>query len=348
MGELTETYPQVQNLQNQVVRKDSMATNASLRTPIQQIEVKEPKHLQVKTQFRPKKIEYKTWSREDSIYLNLIQSQDKEFFEEITIVSSPTHAVASKSSEAYLDPRLESEDSIVITEVEQTTQPAPPVKVRKSSPFQESKDWLSGFILLALIIAGFVKLSAGKYLSDLFSSIRYQQSASKLYSTFNLQNEKPGWALTVLFFLGSSLLIFEYAFLGGKSPERISPFVFFLLINVGIVLYFLLKNLLYRFVAFVFDAQQGTQEYIFNSNMLSKAFGIASLPVVCVVPFVDILTATFLLKVGLVLFLIMYFIQLLRGIKIILRTPLSIFYMFLYFCALEILPLSLLIKVMIY
>jgi len=137
-------------------------------------------------------------------------------------------------------------------------------------------------------------------------------------------------------------------FLAGKSPQQISPFVFFLLINLGIVLYFFLKNLLFRFVGFIFDVQKGTREYLFNANMLSKAFGIASLPVICVVPFVDVLTATFLLKAGLCLFLLMYFIQLIRGAKIILRSPLSIFYMFLYFCALEILPLSLLIKVMIY
>jgi len=207
---------------------------------------------------------------------------------------------------------------------------------------------LSVFIILALVIAGFVKLSAGKYLSDLFSSIRYQQSASKLFSSVNVQNQKPAWALTILFFLSTSLLIFEFAHVGGKTPELLSPFIFFLLVIAGIIVYFLLKNILYRLVAYVFDTETPTKEYLFNANMLSKVFGMASLPIVCIVPFVDALTATFLVKSGLALFIIMYMIQLLRGAKIILHSPLSIFYMFLYFCALEILPLSILIKVMIY
>jgi len=348
MGEMKTTYLQVQELPQQVSSKDSLSTAATLRTPIQQVEVKEPAYLKVKKIYKPRKVIYKTWSREDSIYFNLVQSKEKLFFESLSqnqsTISSKITGVADEAPGLANLPV----DSLEKSVVEQTIVEAPPVNVRKGSPFEGSKDWLSGFILLALIIAGLVKLSAGKYLSDLFSSIRYQHSASKLYGTFNLQNEKPGWALTFLFFLGASLLVFEYAFLGGKKPERISPFVFFLLINGGVILYFFLKNLLYRFVAFVFDVQRGTQEYLFNANMLSKAFGIASLPIVCVVPFVNVVLATLLLKAGLVLFLIMYFIQLLRGAKIILRTPLSIFYMFLYFCALEILPLSFLIKVMIY
>ena len=102
------------------------------------------------------------------------------------------------------------------------------------------------------------------------------------------------------------------------------------------------------FAGYVFDAGKKTREYLFNANMLSKAFGALSIPVFTVVPFVDLFTSTLLLKGALVLFLVMYIIQLLRGARIILRKPLSILYMFLYFCALEILPIAILIKVMIY
>ncbi len=346
MGELTVTYPQMEDLQQQqVASKDSIAINSSLRTPIQEVEAKQPKHLQLnKCQPWPQKVVYETWTREDSVYFNLVQSEAGVFFHKLQVTSSETEGIVSEDT-TVLDVSVQ---NIAAGRVKNTTIPDELVNIRKGSPLQDSKDWLSGVILLVLIIAGFVKLYSGKYISDLFSSIRYQQSASKLFSTFNMQNEKPGWALTILFFLGASLFVFEYVYLGGRSPKQIRPFIFFLLINAGIILYFLLKSLLYRFVAFVFDTQQGTKEYIFNANLLSKAFGIVTLPVVCVVPFVDVLTATFLLKVGFFMFLIMYFIQLIRGAKIILRTPLSIFYMFLYFCALEILPLSLLIKVMIY
>ncbi|MCU4155950.1 DUF4271 domain-containing protein [Carboxylicivirga sp. A043] len=344
MGETALTYQQVQGVENQqVVNKDSLSTATSLRTPIQQLEIKEPRHLQTQQVVKPKKVVYRTWSVEDSIYFNLKKSD--QVINQVTQVSASDVNVVAEEI-APVEPRPE---NVVKEETKpEVVVPSPPVVARKSAPFDGSKEWLSGFILLAIIIAGFVKLSAGKYLSELFSSIRYQQSATKLFSSGNLQNQKPSVALTCLFFLSTSMMLFEFAHIAGKSPQQVSSFVFFLLVIAAVISYFFIKNVFYLFVASVFDVQQPTKEYLFNANMLSKVFGMACLPIVAVVPFVDVLTATFLLKAGLALFLIMYVVQLLRGAKIILHSPLSIFYMFLYFCALEILPLSILIKVMIY
>ncbi|MCG8582206.1 MAG: DUF4271 domain-containing protein [Bacteroidales bacterium] len=342
MGETALTYQQTESLENQqLVNKDSLSTATGLRTPIQQVEVKEPRHLQIQQRVNPKKVVYRTWSLEDSIYFNLVESD--------LSVKQLTPVNISSVDEVEQETVDVTQKDTVRQEVKpEMVVPPPPVIARKGSPFDGSKEWLSAFIILALIIAGFVKLSAGKYLTDLFSSIRYQQSASKLFSSGNLQNQKPSVALTILFFLSTSMLVFEFAHLGGKSPQQVSSFVFFLLVNAGVIAYFFIKNVLYLFVASVFDVQQATKEYLFNANMLSKVFGICCLPIVAVVPFLDLLTATFLIKSGLTLFLVMYLVQLLRGAKIILHSPLSIFYMFLYFCALEILPVSILIKVMIY
>lgn len=346
MGELSLAYQEVQDAQlQQVASQDSLATAKSLRTPIQQLEVKQPRHLQVQKQRVAPRVTYRKWSESDSVFLNLKEADAKDLYWGTSSADLPEVKQEVKPTRQEQVTQLDTVQQQVKTEIQI---PSQPVILRKGSPFEDSKDWLAGFILLALIVAGFVKLTAGKYLNDLFSSIRYQQSAFKLYSSANLQNEKPSWALTILFFLSTSLLIFEFAHVGGKSPERFTDIIFFLLVNAGIIGYFLLKNILYRFVAFVFDVEKATKEYLFNANMLSKVFGLACLPIVSVVPFVDLLTAEFLIKTGLVLFIIMYIIQLLRGAKIILHSPLSIFYMFLYFCALEILPLSILIKVMIY
>lgn len=349
MRNTTVTYQQEQNSDaQQLISNDSLAVNKSLRTPIQEVTVKQPKYLQLEQKAKSKKINYRTWSSEDSVYFNLKTGESSGKLHIIPHLMDEQHEINPTSLSDEVVEKVMEQKAVTAQFDTVASVPPPPVIVRKGSPFEHSKEWLAGFILLALIIAGVVKLTAGKYLSDLFSSIRYQQSATKLFFSGNLQNQKPSLALTFLFFLSTSMLIFEFTHLGGKIPERLSPFVFFLLVNLGVIGYFFIKNILYRFTAVVFDAQQSTKEYLFNANMLSKVFGISCLPIVCVVPFVDVLTATFLLKAGLVLFFIMYIIQLLRGAKIILRSPLSIFYMFLYFCALEILPLSILIKVMIY
>ncbi|MCU4174138.1 DUF4271 domain-containing protein [Carboxylicivirga sp. N1Y90] len=339
--------------------KDSLNLGNSFRTHIMQIDMEKPAHLSQTNTYKPvPKLKYQFLSHEDSIFLNLIQADEgifqntldhsisvqssEEFVEEeaITIKNTSNHTNDTSSAEIV---KIEKPSQ----RLSETTLKTNAVKSRKSNAFTDSKDWLSGFILLTLIIAGLVKISAGKYINEIFSAVRYQQSASKLFSSFNLQNQKPGWALSTLFVLTSSLLIFEYTLIFGKTPSSFSKHVFLLAIIGGVLLYFGIKTILYRIVSFIFETSADTNEYIFNADILSKAFGITLLPIVSVIPFVDYLTSTYLLKAGLALFLIMYTIQLLRGVKIILRSPLSIFYMFLYFCALEILPLSILIKLLI-
>nr|WP_321454110.1 DUF4271 domain-containing protein [uncultured Carboxylicivirga sp.] len=343
------------------VGKIDITTTNQLRTPVLQLENKTPKHLtQEPTVFVRPKITYQKLSHNDSIYLNLISAESDNLFDSelsfetdlpITqniapdinkneeVVQSTTIDTTQKVTQATL---IDTVETITIQPVVSN------MRIRSTNQFEGSKDWLSGFILFAILIAGIVKLTSGKYLNDIFSSIRYQQSATKLFSTFNVQNQKPAWALSFLFLLSTSLLVFEYTMVMGRHPESLSHFSFLLIIFAGIFLFSLIKNSLYRFVGFVFNTRTDTKSYLFNAELLNKAFGIGMLPIISVVPYVDQLTATFLLKASLVLFILMYIVQLLRGVKIILRSPISIFYMFLYFCALEILPLVILIKILIY
>ncbi len=330
---------------------------SSLRAPVMQIDTTKPAHLtQPKPVWVKPRITYQKLNHNDSIYLNLIQADSDHIFdsehsfksvisnnETVAIIDEKEELASAPIDTVPIQPEISRENIETVTIAPESTA----TKTRGNNQFNECKEWLSGFILFSLIIAGAIKLTSGKYLNDIFSSIRYQQSATKLFSTFNVQNQKPGIGLSVIFIINSSLLVFEYAMVLGRQPQSMSSFLFLLMIIGGIILFFIGKSIIYRFIGFVFDTMVSTKAYLFNSDLLNKAFGLALLPFVAAVPFVDIITATFLLKAALALFLLMYVVQLLRGVKIILHSPLSIFYMFLYFCALEILPLSILIKTMI-
>jgi len=348
------------NLPSQQLNVEEIEISSSqLRTPVLQIKNETPRHLvQQKPVFTQPKITYQKLSHKDSIYLNLLPSESDNIFDsELSFETEQPVAEITKNEETVSeninlekneDKSVAIQESKIDTVETITVAPVPtPIKIRSTNQFEGSKDWLSGFIMLAILIAGAVKVTSGKYLNDIFSSIRYQQSAFKLFSTLNLQNQKPGWALSFLFILSTSLLIFEYTLVMGRQPEDISHFFFLSSIFGGIILFAFLKRTTYQLVGYIFDTLTDTKSYLFNAELLNKAFGVSILPIISIVPFVDQTTATLLLKVGLVLFVLMYLVQLLRGVKIILRSPLSIYYMFLYFCALEILPLAILIKILI-
>ena len=362
---------QIINLQQSDV-KDSLKMDSSMRTPILEPEQVVPAYLrnQALKKAEPVKVSKPELARSDSSAFNLnakVTIPGNYFFHN----SLSSFKSEQKKTAVYLETTIEDEqfdsqsgDSLPLSIADSTSRKVEQesivreslevrpknevVKVRHTSSFDGHKEWISGLIILVLIIAGFVRISFYKYLYDLFSAVRFQQSALKLYSTVNVQNNKPVFALTALFFISTALMVFEFVLSFGQANLQLEGIYLFGVILGGLLLYFLIKQLMYRFVSVVFEVQGQTGEYLFNAGLLSQVYGLILLPIVCLVPFVDAGTGTFLLKIGVALFLFMYVIQLVRGAKIILRTPLSIFYMFLYFCALEILPLSLLIKVLMF
>jgi len=359
-------------ISQQTVVKDSLKVDSSLRTPILQPEQQTPAYLRNQTPKRvePVKTPKPVLSGKDSSLFNInakISTPGDYFFNnslsvfesvdsENGVSKDGNMAVeqfdslpADSVQKSIVDSSFQLKKSESVRKESQEVRPQnDAIKVRHTSPFDGHKEWMSGLIVLALVIAGFVRLSSYKYLYELFSAVRFQQSASKLYTTLNVQNQKPVFALSALFFISTALMIFEFVLNFGQANLKFTGILLYGIILVGLLLYFLVKQVMYRVVAMVFEVGGQTGEYLFNAGLLSQVYGLILLPIVCLVPFVDQSTGTFLLKIGVALFLFMYVIQLIRGAKIILRTSLSIFYMFLYFCALEILPLSILLKVLMF
>jgi hypothetical protein len=108
-----------------------------------------------------------------------------------------------------------------------------------------------------------------------------------------------------------------------------------------------IKTAAYKLIGLIFSTQKETSEFLFNVNAINKAFGMAILPFIAVLPFLQGAPGLVVIQMGIALFFAMYLLQLYQGAKIILQHPLSIFYMILYLCALEILPLAILYKVLV-
>ncbi|TAJ15138.1 DUF4271 domain-containing protein [Marinilabiliaceae bacterium JC017] len=251
-----------------------------------------------------------------------------------------TDGVSTDSLENVI---LKSQDTLITESV-----PFNKTSKKPLSPLSADKDMLSGLLIFSFIIIGFVRLSAFKYVKELFNAAFFAQSAGKLFSVVNVRNIKPAFTLNFLYIFNTSIFIFEILSYYEKNlfnQEGIILLgsVFILILGLGFV-----KNIAYRTSGYIFDVSGKVNEYLFNANNLSKVFAITSLPIIAIIPFVNIWIVPSLIKAGAFLFIILYLIQLFRGAKIILHQSLSIFYMFLYFCALEILPLSILFKVLIH
>lgn len=216
-------------------------------------------------------------------------------------------------------------------------------------PFIEKhdKDIISVLLILSIAITGILRMTNFKYLREVFSAVIYSQEARKMQKTVNLRNRKPNIILNALFLFNTS--IFVYQLMSFYSINTILGDNLLLIPTVmGLILsYGIFKNLLYRFVGYVFEIENQTGEYLFFNALHNKIFGLAILPIIMVVPYIAKDVLPILFNTGLALFILLYLLQIFRGISIILKNVASLFYLFLYLCALEIIPLIIVYHILV-
>ncbi len=201
------------------------------------------------------------------------------------------------------------------------------------------KDIISGILILLFAIVGYVRIRYFKYLKDLFSTIVNIQIIKKLTTAFSNQNQTPSMILRGLFLLNTSVFLYEYLYYYNKAIIEQYNFWIIPISIILLALFFGIKHTLYLFVAYVFNSQEVTKEYTTLSQHYSKMAGIIILPLAAALPYIEYEAVPLLLNIGIFIYIGLYIIQILRSVTLIFSNLASLYYMFLYLCALEILPL---------
>jgi hypothetical protein len=144
-----------------------------------------------------------------------------------------------------------------------------------------------------------------------------------------------------------SVFVFELAIHFNIVKSGMSRFNLFLVFLNIIMLFNLLRVFVLRFTGFLFDNQSLFNEYIHNTFVVNKGIGIALFPVVITAHYLPPTLVTTMLMLGLFIFLLAFIFKGIRAYQIIIRKDILLFYLILYLCTLEILPLLLGYKVII-
>ena len=213
-----------------------------------------------------------------------------------------------------------------------------------ATPFrQSSSDWLTGVVLLILLLGAAARNAFGTYLSALFMSTVNYPAASRLFREQNISLRQGALILEIFFLLTMGLFAFQIVkYSGARLP--VSGFLLYLACFAAVLLFFRLKEFLYRFLGFINETLPETGEYLFTMRNYNKVTGILLLPVVCLTAWAPVSNPSVFLLAGLVIIALLYLKTLQRGIKILLKKQFSVFYLFLYLCTLEFLPLLLFLK----
>jgi hypothetical protein len=210
----------------------------------------------------------------------------------------------------------------------------------------------SGKELLFYILTGLVAILAAirlifpKYFKNLFllfmqTSIRQKQTREQL-----LQNNLASVFLNILSIASAGLyitLLIQY-----KQWVDL-PFYHLLLYSEGFLfIVYLGKYIFLAFSGWVFNVQEATSAYSFIVFMVNKVLGIVLIPFVLVITFSPLPIKQVSITISAAIVLALFFYRYLISFGVI-RTNLKVsaFHFFLYLCAVELLPLVLIYKLLV-
>ncbi|WP_291855771.1 DUF4271 domain-containing protein [Marinilabilia sp.] len=251
------------------------------------------------------------------------------------------------SLQAVVDSSVFVEKAVKTIETVEIQDPIP-VNVKEHQEPLLGQNWFLVLIVSLVALTGFIRFKWYKYISDVFSAVLFKNVAGKLQSTNSGVQKVASFWLEFLFYANFALLFFESMRQSGHTFFQLSGWKLLVPLFGFLIVIFTLKFIVYRFIGWVFGVQEATAEYLFQSSIMSKAFGLILLPLVVIFPFLEPEARHWIPRIGFSVFVILYVIQVGRGFVANLRGGLSGYYIFLYLCALEILPLSILIKVLFY
>ncbi|RXQ95037.1 DUF4271 domain-containing protein [Ancylomarina salipaludis] len=257
-----------------------------------------------------------------------------------------------KSDSIVSDSSLFVKDSLAIADSSRQAfiQHAPKYGGKEISRYQNiglGNDWLVGIILFSLFLLASAKFLFGKYLSKLVESVFNSHTANNLFLEKNINMVKGSMIVNLLFVVNISLFAVNVLKYVASGTGLDSGFKEFALIFLAVFLLYVGKSIVIRSLGYIFKGKNECKEYLFTVFLYNKNLGLFLFPVIIALPFVQSNAVQWLVNIGFFMIFFFFVLRIARGLKILLRKHVSIFYMILYLCALEILPLLMIYKLLV-
>ena len=207
-------------------------------------------------------------------------------------------------------------------------------------------DWLTVILFLSLVLLASVRAGFTKYISNLFQSLINYPTSFRMFREKNYSILHGAFRVEVLYYIVFSIFIFQVIVLVSTDEKLFNP-MFYGKTLVAVIVYFLAKKLAYKALGSIFIGASDTSEFLFNMDNFNRGAGIILFPIVALITYYPSENPMIAVFLGVFTTSVFYVMLLKRGISILLKKQFPIFYLFLYLCTLEILPLLLIYKIVV-
>jgi hypothetical protein len=211
-------------------------------------------------------------------------------------------------------------------------------------PVPKGEVWVLAFMLGMLIIFAILRISFSKQLTTIIHAFYSNRVLNNLNKEDNLFSSWPFLFLFIQFgfIIGMYLYLvaqyYQVSYGGGG-------FQFFVTISVCIVILYALKIMLLRALGHLFNLQKPVHEYISILYLSYFNLSLLFIPLVIAFALTPLRYGLYFIAISSIIVVLIFVFQIVRACYIILsNNRLSKVYLFLYFCALEICPILILIK----
>ncbi|MEO8711459.1 MAG: DUF4271 domain-containing protein [Parafilimonas sp.] len=314
---------------------------------------------------------HKYLTRKDSLYLDSIKKVQesifgKNFLNKDSVKNSPVRKdsvrkilvtdSARKDSVRALSVKTNIPDSLtdtvkhdsvhaIQTPQKKSVQKNPVHLMQGTERNFNDRDIVFYILLFLLFFLGLIKTSFPKYVNSIFTlsfqaTFRQTQTKEKMS-----QNFFPAFMLNVLFVLCGGLFITLFAESNGWS--KLEFWQLFIYSTVILLSIYFVKYVVISFTGWVFNAKEAAIEYRFVVFIINKLLGILVLPLLFLISYSDdkvkSISITIVICLAIFSLAIRYLVSLSR-----IRRNLSItaFHFFIYLCAVEIMPLLVIYKLL--
>ena len=198
-------------------------------------------------------------------------------------------------------------------------------------------------LILASLIA-YVRIKTHEYIRKISISVFSFPYSRTLFNEHTKLFLIYDFLLLTVYYLTSGILIQMLLFYYGYGDSAIPGFKLIIYTSGFVFAVLLSYQILVRFLGEISNTRNIVSEYLFYLNNSLKFSGIFNLIVVFILLYSSENFGIFLIYLTFFLYLTLYVIRVYKIFFDFLRNQFSLFYFILYFCALEIIPVMILLK----
>jgi hypothetical protein len=206
--------------------------------------------------------------------------------------------------------------------------------------------WYLIIFLLVLAQLARVRLYYGKFFTPVFYSLVSYKTENNLYRNKNTPFIRFSFGLNTIFFLIAPLFFLQVADFFEISILNYSPVInYLILIGIFIIWYFT-KYIVLQLIGYISFTQRLFDEYFFSFSLSVKNIALFLIPVSIFEAYIDTGTNHIFIILGLGIIGLVYLLRVFRLLYLFLIKRFSVLYGILYLCALEILPILILVRIL--